>query len=167
MSSQRFISISQADVTISRQLISENQMIIDWQSISYYVIEKTKLVINTKGFFPMLLKTNILVISFLTSSLQNQPYADVIQNICSLKFCKIYRRTHVSESIFQKVNLKRDSDAGFVQWILRSLLEHLFSINHFWETPRANSTHHRCYIKKLFLKISRYSQENSCFGICF
>ena len=92
MSSQQFISISQADVTISHQPIV-GKLDDNYSRISYYTIKKSKLVINTKGFFfhcECYLKSNILVTCFLTSSLQNQPFAGVIQNICSLKLIIIF-----------------------------------------------------------------------------
>ena len=39
---------------------------------------------------------------------QEQQFADVLQNRCSSKFCKIYRKTPVLESLFNKVaGLKR------------------------------------------------------------
>ena len=36
-----------------------------------------------------------------------------------------------------------------------------------WVKDRFRSSHHRCSIKKLFLKISQYSQENTCVGVSF
>ena len=36
-----------------------------------------------------------------------------------------------------------------------------------WEISLNRSSHRRCSIKKLFLKISQYSQENTCVGIFF
>ena len=39
---------------------------------------------------------------------QKQPFADVLQNRCSGKFCKIHRKTPLLESLFNKVtDLKR------------------------------------------------------------
>ena len=34
--------------------------------------------------------------------LQNQPFADVLQNRCFYKFCNIHRKTPVLESLFNK-----------------------------------------------------------------
>ena len=35
------------------------------------------------------------------------------------------------------------------------------------KNSKSGSSHHRCSIKKLFLKISQYSQENTCFRASF
>ena len=34
---------------------------------------------------------------------QKQPFADILRNRCPWKFCKIHRKTPVSESLFNKV----------------------------------------------------------------
>ena len=36
-------------------------------------------------------------------SVQKQPFADVLQNRCSWKFCKIHSKTPMLESLFDKV----------------------------------------------------------------
>ena len=40
--------------------------------------------------------------------------------------CNIHRKTPSLESLTPATLLKKDSNAGFFSWILRSFLEHLF-----------------------------------------
>ena len=44
-----------------------------------------------------------MVESYYIKGFQKQPFADVLQNRCSGKFCKIHRKTHMLESLFNKV----------------------------------------------------------------
>ena len=37
----------------------------------------------------------------------------------------------------------------------------------FQAQAEAKSSHQRCSVKKVFLKISQYSQESNCFGVSF
>ena len=68
---------------------------------------------------------------------QKQPCGSLLLNRYSSKFCKIYGKTHVPESIFNKVNLasllKRDSGAGVFRWMFRNYSEQFF-IKHLWAT---------------------------------
>ena len=55
---------------------------------------------------------------------QKQPCVCVLPKRCYSKFCKIHRKTHVPESIFNKVKLatllKKDSGTRIFQWIFRN-----------------------------------------------
>ena len=82
----------------------------------------------------------------------------------SCKFYKIYRKTNVPESLFSfflcfAVNFAEFVRTPFLQNISRRLLPDARN--------RYRSSHRRCSIKMLFLKISQYSQENICVGVSF
>ena len=44
-----------------------------------------------------------ICLSLTTSGVQKQPFADVLWNRCSWKFCRIHRKTPMLESLFNKV----------------------------------------------------------------
>ena len=44
-----------------------------------------------------------MVEPYYIKGVQKQPFADILQNRCSWKFCKIHRKTPVLESLFNKV----------------------------------------------------------------
>ena len=49
-----------------------------------------------------------MVEPYYVNGVQKQPFADVLQNRCCRKFCKIHRETPMLESLFKKVaHLKR------------------------------------------------------------
>ena len=73
-----------------------------------------------------------------TSKQQKQQFADILQSECSWKCHNIHWKTPVLESIFSKVVilktatlLKRDSNAGVFQWVLRNFKKTFF-IEHIW-----------------------------------
>ena len=53
--------------------------------------------------------------------LQKQPFTDVLQNRCSLKFSKIRRKTNTLESLFSKVAGLERLNGNFLPMIFATL----------------------------------------------
>ena len=56
-----------------------------------------------------------MVEPYYINGVQKQPFADVLQNRCSRKFCKTHRERPMLESLFKKVaHLKRLITSAFL-----------------------------------------------------
>ena len=67
------------------------------------------------------------------SRFQKQPFANVLQHRCSSKFLNIYRKTHVLESLFNKVtDLKEKLQQRCFPLNIAKLLRAAFFIEHLW-----------------------------------
>ena len=70
---------------------------------------------------------------------QKQPCLCDLQKRCSSKCCKVYRKTLVSESVYNKVKLatllKKDSDTGVFLWIFWNYYGQIF-----FKTPLATAS---------------------------
>ena len=93
---------------------------------------------------------------------QKQPLEVDSKKKSSHKFYKIYRETYLPESLFFSFLCFL---VNFAKFLRPPLLQNTSK----WLLPYARngskSRHWRVSIKKLFLKILQYSQENTCVGV--
>ena len=78
----------------------------------------------------------------LANAYQKQSFAVVLQIRCSSKFRHIHRKTPARESLFNKVAGLMASKPNSPEAVAR-----------------------RCSVENVFLKISQYSQENTCYSL--
>ena len=105
-----------------------------------------------------------VIISFIISFTTEAATRGVLWKRCSLKYCRIHRKTRVPESLFNKVAglrpqasvtlLKKDSGTGVFPWILQHIKDDLFC-----RTPPDDCF---CYYNIKYTTI-KYTIKNSLF----
>ena len=97
---------------ITQKILTED--IIQWLELITEIISFLQIFIvrkqhsKTKVLLTISLYCKDMVEPYYIESVQKQPFADVLQNRCSWKFCKIHRKTTMLEPLFNKVaSLKR------------------------------------------------------------
>ena len=93
-----------------------------------------------------------------TKKFQKQPFADVLQNRCSYKFCKIHRRTPVLEPFLNEVTALRSKS------LLKKRLQHSgFPVNFvkFLRAPFLQNTSGRLLLNLFFVSLDKSDLASS------